>query len=138
MRREQCSLRQSLGLPQWLRGKEPTCQCRRHKRLRLNPWVGKIRWRRKWLPTPVLLPGEPHGQRGDWRAMVHRIKESNTIEATYHLASPRQSYPADRAALRKHSLPFPQLLSLQKGQAPPSLWGCNLGEVSEALTQPRI
>ena len=28
-----------------------------------DPWVGKIPWRRKWLPTPVLLPGEFHGQR---------------------------------------------------------------------------
>ena len=27
-----------------------------------NPWVGKIPWRRKWLSTPVFLPGEPHGQ----------------------------------------------------------------------------
>ena len=27
-----------------------------------NPWVGKIRWRREWLPTPVFLPGESHGQ----------------------------------------------------------------------------
>ena len=26
-------------------------------------WVGKIPWRRKWLPTPVFLPGESHGQR---------------------------------------------------------------------------
>ena len=26
-------------------------------------WVGKSRWRRKWQPTPVFLPGEPHGQR---------------------------------------------------------------------------
>ena len=26
-------------------------------------WVGKILWKRKWLPTPVLLPGEFHGQR---------------------------------------------------------------------------
>ena len=25
--------------------------------------VGKIPWRRKWLPTPVILPGESHGQR---------------------------------------------------------------------------
>jgi len=25
-------------------------------------WVGKIPWRRKWLPTPV-GPGEFHGQR---------------------------------------------------------------------------
>ena len=28
-----------------------------------NPWVGKIPWRRKWLLTPVVLPGEFHGQR---------------------------------------------------------------------------
>ena len=26
-------------------------------------WVGKIPWKRKWLPTPVFLPGEFHGQR---------------------------------------------------------------------------
>ena len=25
--------------------------------------VGKIPWRRAWQPTPVFLPGEPHGQR---------------------------------------------------------------------------
>ena len=28
-----------------------------------DPWVGKIPWRREWLPTPVFLPGESHGQR---------------------------------------------------------------------------
>ena len=27
------------------------------------PWIGKIPWRREWLPTPVFLPGEFHGQR---------------------------------------------------------------------------
>ena len=47
------------GLPWWLRGKEPTCQCRRR---RFDPWVGKIPWRKKWQPTPVSLPGEFHGQ----------------------------------------------------------------------------
>ena len=26
-------------------------------------WVGKIPWRRKWHPTPLLLPGESHGGR---------------------------------------------------------------------------
>ena len=31
--------------------------------LSFNPWVRKIPWRRKWQPTPVFLPGEPHGQR---------------------------------------------------------------------------
>ena len=28
-----------------------------------DPWVRKISWRREWLPTPVFLPGESHGQR---------------------------------------------------------------------------
>ena len=26
-----------------------------------DPWVGKIPWRRKWQPTPVLLTGKFHG-----------------------------------------------------------------------------
>ena len=47
-------------LPWWLSGKESACQSRRH---RFNPWVGKIPWRRKWQPTPVVLPGKCHGQR---------------------------------------------------------------------------
>ena len=33
------------------------------KRLGFDPWVGKIPWRRKWQPIPVLLPGTSHGQR---------------------------------------------------------------------------
>ena len=28
-----------------------------------DPWVRKIPWRREWLPSPVFLPGEFHGQR---------------------------------------------------------------------------
>jgi len=35
-------------------------QCRR---LGFNPWVRKTLWSGKWLPTPVFLPGEFHGQR---------------------------------------------------------------------------
>ena len=27
-----------------------------------NPWVGKISWRREWLPTLVFLPEEFHGE----------------------------------------------------------------------------
>ena len=41
------------GLLWWLGGKESTCQCRR---LRFDPWVRKIPWRRKWQPTAVFLP----------------------------------------------------------------------------------
>ena len=52
-----------LRLPGWCSGKEPTCQCRRRRRRRFDPWVRKIPWRRKWQPTPVFLPGKSHGQR---------------------------------------------------------------------------
>ena len=48
------------GLPGWLSGKEPACQCRKFG---FDPWVRKIPWRRKWQPTPVFLLGEFHGQR---------------------------------------------------------------------------
>ena len=48
------------GFPWWLRQRRICLQCRR---LRFSPWVGKIHWRRKWQPTPVLLPGDSHGQR---------------------------------------------------------------------------
>ena len=53
-------LHYNLGFPGGTSGKEPTCQCGRH---RFNPQVGEIPWRREWLPTPVFVPGESHGQR---------------------------------------------------------------------------
>ena len=43
----------------WLSGEESACQSKGHK---LDP-VGKIPWRRKWLPTAVFLPGKSYGQR---------------------------------------------------------------------------
>ena len=42
-------------------GKEPACQCRRCKRHRFSPWVGKIPYRRTQQPTQVVLPGRSHG-----------------------------------------------------------------------------
>ena len=65
-------------------GKEPACQCRRHKTPSFDPWVGKIPWRRAWLPTPPCLPGESHGQRSltDYSRWGH--KGSNTTEMTKH------------------------------------------------------
>ena len=50
-------------LPRWLSGKESACQCRRCKRYRFNPCVGKIPWRRKWQSAPMFLPGKLQGQR---------------------------------------------------------------------------
>ena len=55
----------------WSVDKESTCQWRRSRRCRFDPWVEKIPWRRKWQPTPVFLPGKSQGQRslagyGSW------------------------------------------------------------------------
>ena len=53
-----------MGLPGSASGKETTCQCRRLKRHKFNPWVGKIPWRRAWQLTPVFLgfPGDSAGK----------------------------------------------------------------------------
>ena len=45
-------------------GKSIFLQCGRP---RFIPWVRKIPWRRKWQPTPVLLPGKCH----EWRSLVY-------------------------------------------------------------------
>ena len=63
-------------------GKESTCQCSKLKRRRLNPWVKKIPWRRKWQPTPVFLPGKFHGQRSLAGCSPWGCKVSDTTEHT--------------------------------------------------------
>ena len=40
----------------------------------------KILWRRKWQPTPVLLPGKPHGRRSLVGCSPWGYKESDTTE----------------------------------------------------------
>ena len=71
--------RDHLGLPRWHNGKESARQCRRHKRLGFDSWVGKVPWRRKWQPAPVLLPGKSHGRKipgqepGGLQSWGHRI-----------------------------------------------------------------
>ena len=63
--------------PRWRSGQEAVCQCRRRKRLGLDPWVEKIPNRRKYQPTPVFLSGKFHG-RGARRATVHGVTKSWT------------------------------------------------------------
>ena len=52
-----------MGFPSGSDGKEYACNSGDP---RLNSWVGKIPWRRKWQPTLVFLPGEPQG----WGSLV--------------------------------------------------------------------
>ena len=40
-------------------------------------WVGKIPWKRKWLPTPLFLPEKSHGQRS-LVGYIHGVAKSQT------------------------------------------------------------
>ena len=59
----------NIGLPWWLPGKEPICQCRGS---RFDPSVRKIPWRRIWQPTPVSMSGKSYGQ-SRWRSLVDAV-----------------------------------------------------------------
>ena len=75
-----------VGFPAGASGKELTCQCRRHRRHRFDPWETNIPWRRAWQPTPGFLPGESQGQRSlvgysglqrvghNWTDVAHKIR----------------------------------------------------------------
>ena len=70
-----------------VRGQAPVCVVAEMQRRCLqcgspvfDPWVGKILWRREWLPTPVFLLGESHGQRGLASCSPWGHKESDTTE----------------------------------------------------------
>ena len=68
------SARKGIGYPlQYLR---IHLQCGRPG---LDPWAGKISWRRERLPTPVFWPGEFHVLYSPWGC-----KESDTTEQLSH------------------------------------------------------
>ena len=80
------------GLPGGTVVKNPICQCRRSKRCRFDPWLGKIPWRKKWQPAPVFLPGKCHGPRslGGYSPWGH--KELDTNERLNSCSSSYASY----------------------------------------------
>ena len=57
----------ALGFPGGSEGKEFACNV---GDLGLIPGLGKSPWRKEWLPTPVLWPGELHGA---WQDTVHGV-----------------------------------------------------------------
>ena len=112
-----CS-KSSRGFPGGGSSKEPPCQCRKHKRWRFNPWVGKSPWRRKWLPTPVFLTGESHGQRSLEGYSPQGHKESNMTGAT---CSNNESLSVMSDSLQPHGLHSPwNSPEYQSGQSFPS------------------
>ena len=79
------------------------------QRLNNHPWVRYLKcflttprwlhWRRKWQPTPVFLPGKPHGPRSlagysPWRSqrVGHNWSDLQSTHNLYWLALPILSY----------------------------------------------
>ena len=67
------------------------------RRSRFNPWVRKIPWRRKWQPTPVLLPRESHGQRSfaaysPWDGKESDMTERPTYTKIWKLRTSREEW----------------------------------------------
>ena len=94
-------------------GKEPSCQCRKHKRHGFSPWVEKVCWRRLWQPTPVFWPRESYGQRSLKGYSSLGRKESDTTKATlahmhihyiFPLLLGKDKEPKDNYCLSAHSL----------------------------------
>ena len=76
-----------LRIPDGSDGKKIICpQCRR---LGFNPWLVKIPQRREWLPTPLFLPGECHGQRSLAGYSPQDRKESQLNTLLRHLITSR-------------------------------------------------
>ena len=69
-----------VGFPGDASTKESSCHSRGCKRLRFDPWVRKIPWRRNWKPTPVFLAGKLHGQRSLAGYSPQGHKEEDTTE----------------------------------------------------------
>ena len=61
----------------WISRKESACNAGDPGSI---PGSGRFPWRRKWLPTPVFLPGEFHGQRSLVGYSPWGCKESDTTE----------------------------------------------------------
>ena len=56
-----------------------------------DPWVRKSLWRREWLPTLVLFPGEFHGQRSPASYnTVHGVLKSLTQLKNFHFFQRRK------------------------------------------------
>ena len=50
----------------------------------VDPWVGKMPWRRERLPTPVFWPGELQGQK-HLAGYSHGVEKSQTRLNDFHI-----------------------------------------------------
>ena len=110
-------------------------QCRR---LRFNPWVRKIPWRREWQSTPVFLPGKTNGQ-STQVGYSHDFTKSWARLSNWHL----HTFTFNFSMLCSHSIVFnslwPHGLQLARLPSPsPSPLACSNSCPSSGWCHPTI
>ena len=75
------------SLPGFPGGSDPKESASSSADLGSVPGSGEIPWKREWLPTPVFLPGEFHGQRSLAGCSLWGHQESDMTEATWHMCT---------------------------------------------------
>ena len=88
-------IKNKMGLPRWHRGKDPTCQCRRHKRQGFHPWVGKIPLEEGMATHSSVLAWRIPMERGAWQATVHGVSKSCTQLSDCLYKKNKQEMPMD-------------------------------------------
>ena len=85
----------------------------------MDPWVGKILWRRKWQPIPVSLPGKSHGQRSQAGYSPWGHKEAGKIEGltlSHFLSTPLYTVSKNKTRSRlwlRSRTPYCQIQTLK-------------------------
>ena len=67
-----------MSFPGGASGEEPAWQCRRQE-MQVHSLSGEDPLEEAWPPTPLFLPGEPHGQRS-LEGTVHRVAKSQLTQ----------------------------------------------------------
>ena len=108
----------------WLSQERIPLQCRRPG---LNPWVGKIPWRREQLPTPVFWPGESHGLYSPWG-----FKESEQLS----LLLGRKSMTNLDSVLKTKGITLPTNVHIIKAMVfPVVMYGCDSWIIKKLSTK---
>ena len=112
-----------------------------------DPWVGKIPWRREWLPTPVFLPGEvPWTEEpGGLQSMrLHRVRHDCAANTSGEEATcpcrrlkrpgidPSQEDPLEKE-VAAHSRTFPWGSHGQRSLAGSSPWNHRESDTTKGL-----
>ena len=83
--------RSKQGFPQWLSGKEYTCNAEDLEKTQVQSLGWEDPWSRKWQPTPVFSPGKSHGQRSLAGFSPWGHKESDTTKQLNNSNSNKRS-----------------------------------------------